>query len=177
VSGLTSVLGRLPGDPIVSEGGTSTGDRDLRRASARASEFTALPLLVLSPSAGSPAGGHILHGRNPQRLKPYPDGSVSRSYWCKPHSRRCGKTEVDQAGHWIQRHAALVCEILSDTRNTDEIEHAAYEAASESRPTRTSRSLKAEAVAEALHRSPRDEARSPSPATTLVIKPVDETHS
>jgi hypothetical protein len=67
---------------------------------------------------------------------------------------------------------ALVVEILSDTRNTDEIEHAAYEAASEAVQLDI-KIAEAEAVAEALtDRLGRGEITLAR--YDLVIKPVDE---
>jgi hypothetical protein len=67
---------------------------------------------------------------------------------------------------------ALVVEILSDTRNTDEIEHAAYEAASEAVQLDI-KIAEAEAVAEALSdRLGRGEITLAH--YDLVIKPVDE---
>ena len=67
---------------------------------------------------------------------------------------------------------ALVVEILSDTRNTDEIEHAAYEAASEAVQFDI-KIAEAEAVAEALtDRLGRGEITLAH--YDLVIKPVDE---
>jgi hypothetical protein len=67
---------------------------------------------------------------------------------------------------------ALVVEILSDTRNTDEIEHAAYEAASEAVQLDI-KIAEAEAVAEALtDRLGRGEITLAH--YDLVIKPVDE---
>ncbi len=67
---------------------------------------------------------------------------------------------------------ALVVEILSDTRNTDEIEHAAYETASEAVQLDI-KIAEAEAVAEALtDRLGRGEITLAR--YDLVIKPVDE---
>jgi hypothetical protein len=67
---------------------------------------------------------------------------------------------------------ALVVEILSDTRNTDEIEHAAYEAASEAVQLDI-KIAEDEAVAEALtDRLGRGEITLAH--YDLVIKPVDE---
>jgi len=167
-SGLTSVVGRLPGDPIVSRR-TSTGDRDLRRAPARASEFTALPLLVLR-RCGSPAAATFLHGRTRNALKPYPDGSVSRSYWCNPTAGGCGRPKWT-SGHWMQRHARSWLRSCR-TRAHDEIEHAAYEAASEAVQLDI-KIAEAEAVAEALtDRLGRGEITLTH--YDLVIKPVDE---
>jgi hypothetical protein len=80
---------------------------------------------------------------------------VSRSYWCNPTAGGCGKTEGDQRA-LDSAARALMVEILSDTRNTDEIEHAAYEAVSEA----------VQLGGGGLSPIAEDEARSPSPATT-----------
>jgi hypothetical protein len=86
-------------------------------------------------------------------------------------TRGCGKTEVDQRA-LDSAARALVVEILSDTRNTDEIEHAAYEAASEAVQLDI-KIAEAEAVAEALtDRLGRGEITLAH--YDLVIKPVDE---
>jgi site-specific DNA recombinase len=169
-SGLTSVVGRLPGDPIVSE---EDFDRGIAIYAARRRGRPSSPHYLCSSFAvcGQPGCGHILHGRTRNGLKPYPDGSVRRSYWCNPTSGGCGKTEVDQRA-LDSAARALVVEILSDTRNTDEIEHAAYEAASEAVQLDI-KIAEAEAVAEALtDRLGRGEITLAR--YDLVIKPVDE---
>lgn len=71
----------------------------------------------------------MLHGRTRNDLKPYPDGSVSRSYWCNRSAGGCGKTEIDQRA-LAATIPALVIEILADPGNTGEIETAAREIAS-----------------------------------------------
>jgi site-specific DNA recombinase len=169
-SGVTSVVGRLPGDPIVSE---EDFDRGIAIYAARRRGRPSSPHYLCSSFAvcGQPGCGHILHGRTRNGLKPYPDGSVSRSYWCNPTAGGCGKTEVDQRALDTAARA-LVVEILSDTRNTDEIEHAAYEAASEAVQFDI-KIAEAEAVAEALtDRLGRGEITLAH--YDLVIKPVDE---
>ena len=169
-SGLTSVVGRLPGDPIVSE---EDFDRATAIYAARRRGRPSSPHYLCSSFAvcGQPGCGHILHGRPRNGLKPYSDGSVSRSYWCNPTSGGCGKTEVDQRA-LDSAARALVVEILSDTRNTDEIEHAAYEAASEAVQLDI-KIAEAEAVAEALtDRLGRGEITLAH--YNLVIKPVDK---
>jgi site-specific DNA recombinase len=169
-SGLTSVVGRLPGAPIVSE---EDFDRATAIYAARRRGRPSSPHYLCSSFAvcGQPGCGHILHGRTRNGLKPYPDGLVSRSYWCNPTAGGCGKTEVDQRALDTAARA-LVVEILSDTRNTDEIEHAAYEAASEAVQLDI-KIAEAEAVAEALtDRLGRGEVTLAR--YDLVIKPVDE---
>jgi site-specific DNA recombinase len=169
-SGLTSVVGRLPGDPIVSE---EDFDRATAIYASRRRGRPSSPHYLCSSFAvcGQPGCDHILHGRTRNGLKPYPDGLVSRSYWCNPTAGGCGKTEVDQRALDSAAHA-LVIEILSDTRNTDEIEHAAYEAASEA-VRLDIKIAEAEAVAGALtDRLGRGEITLTR--YDLVIKPVDE---
>ena len=169
-SGLTSVVGRLPGDPIVPE---ADFDRVTAIYAARRRGRPSSPHYLCSSFAvcGQPGCGHILHGRTRNGLKPYPDGSGRRSYWCNPTAGGCGKTEVDQRA-LDSAARALVVEILSDPRNTDEIEHAAYAAASEAVQLDI-KIAEAEAVAEALaNRLGRGEITLAR--YDLVIKPVDE---
>jgi DNA invertase Pin-like site-specific DNA recombinase len=169
-SGRTSVVGRLPGDPIVSE-------EDFERAAAmyaaRRVGRPSSPDYLCSSFAvcGRPGCGHVLHGRARSSLKPYADGSVCRSYWCNPSAGGCGKTEVDQRALDLAA-GALAVEILSDARNAGEIEHAAREAASEAVELDI-KIAEAEAVAEALTgRLGRGEITLDR--YDLVIKPVDE---
>ncbi|MGA3153851.1 MAG: recombinase family protein [Streptosporangiaceae bacterium] len=169
-SGLASVVGRLPGDPIVSE---EDFDRATAIYAARRRGRPSSPHYLCSSFAvcGQPGCGHVLHGRPRNGLKPYPDGSVRRSYWCNPSSGGCGKTEVDQRA-LDSAARALAVEILSDTRNADEIEHAAREAASEA-VRLDIKIAEAEAVAEALtDRLGRGEITLAR--YDLVIRPVDE---
>jgi DNA invertase Pin-like site-specific DNA recombinase len=169
-SGLTSVVGRLPDDPIVSE---EDFDRATAIYAARRRGRPSSPHYLCSSFAvcGQPGCGHVLHGRTRNGLKPYPDGSVRRSYWCNPTAGGCGKTEVDQRALDAAAHA-LVVEILSNTRNTDEIQHAVHEAASQAVQLDI-KIAEAEAVAEALtDRLGRGEITLAR--YDLVIKPVDE---
>jgi DNA invertase Pin-like site-specific DNA recombinase len=169
-SGRTSVVGRLPGDPIVPE-------EDFERAAAmyaaRRRGRPSSPEYLCSSFAvcGRPGCGHVLHGRARNALKPYPDGSVCRSYWCNPSAGGCGKTEVDQRALDLAA-GALTVEILSDARNAGEIEHAEREAASEAVELDL-KIAETEAVAEALTaRLGRGEITLDR--YDLVIKPVDE---
>ena len=165
-----SIAGRLPGEPIVSE---EDFDRATAIYAARRRGRPSSPRYLCSSFAvcGQPGCGHILHGRPRNGLKPYLDGSVRRSYWCNPTAGGCGKTEVDQRA-LDSAARALAVEILSDTRNTDEIERAAHEAASEAVQLDI-KIAEAEAVAEALtDRLGRGEITLAR--YDLVIKPVDE---
>src|SRR6202034_3627748 len=86
-------------------------------------------------------------------------------------ARAAPASEVDQRA-LDSAARALAVEILSDTRNTDEIEHATYEAASEAVQLDI-KIAEAEAVAEALtDRLGRGEITLAR--YDLVIKPVDE---
>jgi DNA invertase Pin-like site-specific DNA recombinase len=169
-SGLSSVVGRLPGVPVVSE---DDFDRVCAMYAARRVGRPSSPHYLCSSFAvcGQPGCGHVLHGKARTGLKPYPDGSVSRSYWCNPTAGGCGKTEVDQRA-LDKAVRALVVEILSDARNTEQIESAAYAAASEAVQLDI-KIAEAEAVAEALTgRLGRGEITLAR--YDLVIKPVDE---
>jgi hypothetical protein len=165
-----SVVGRMAGEPIVSE---EDFDRVCAIVASRRRGRPNSPHYLCSSFAvcGQAGCGHVLHGRARNDLKPYPDGSVSRSYWCNRSAGGCGKTEIDQRA-LDAAIPALVIEILADPGNAGEIETAAREIASEA--TRLDLEIAgAEEVAEALaDRLGRGE-------ITLVrydvaIKPVDE---
>lgn len=169
-SGVTSVVGRLPGDPIVSE---EDFDQAIAIFAARRRGRPSSPRYLCSSFAvcGQPGCGHVLHGRPRKALKPYPDGSVARSYWCNPTAGGCRKTEVDQRA-LDEAARALVAEILSDTRNTGQVESAAYEAASRAVQLDI-KIAEAEGVAEALlGRLGRGEVTLDR--YDMVIKPIDE---
>jgi hypothetical protein len=139
------VVGRLPGEPIVSE-------EDFERVCAifaarhrgRPTHYLCAALAV----CGAPGCGFPLYGRARKEMKPYPDGSVRRHYWCVKSIGGCGRTSIDQRA--LDKAASvLVIEILSDPRNTAAIETAAREIASES--ARLDLAIaEAEDVAEAL---------------------------
>jgi DNA invertase Pin-like site-specific DNA recombinase len=169
-TGVKSVVGRMAGEPIVSE---EDFDRVCAIVASRRRGRPNSPHYLCSSFAvcGQAGCGHVLHGRTRNDLKPYPDGSVSRSYWCNRSAGGCGKTEIDQRA-LDAAIPALVIEILADPGNAGEIETAALETASEA--TRLDLEIAdAEEVAEALaDRLGRGE-------ITLVhydvaIKPVDE---
>lgn len=128
-TGTQSVVGHLPGEPIVSE-------EDFDRlcavfASRRRGRPNSPRYLCSSFSVcGRQGCGHVLHGKTRHDLRSYPDGSVSRSYYCNPSVGGCGKTEIDQRA-LDEAVSVLVIEILSDPRNTAAIETAAREIASE----------------------------------------------
>ena len=169
-TGVKAVVGRLPGKPIVSE-------EDFDRVSAvvvsRRRGRPNSPHYLCSSFAicGRPSCGHTLHGRTRKDLRPYPDGSVTRSYWCNPSAGGCGKTEIDQQA-LDAAVPTLIIEILSDSRNAGEIEAAAREIASEA--TRLDSEItEAETVAEALaHRLGRGEITLTR--YDVAVKPLDE---
>ncbi len=144
-TGEKAVVGRLPGEPIVSE-------EDFERVCAIfAARRRGRPTRYLSAAVavcGAPGCGFPLYGRARKELKPYTDGSVRRHYWCVKSVGGCGKTSIDQRA-LDKAASALVVEILSDPRNTAAIETAAAAIASEA--ARLDLEIaEAEAVAEAL---------------------------
>lgn len=124
-TGAPLVVGRLPGEPIVTE---EVFDR---LCSLFAARHLGRPTRYLCASlAICGACGFPLHGRARKDLRPYPDGSVRRHYWCNATVGGCGKTSIDQRA-LDKAVEALVIEILSDRRNTAAIVAAAEEFASE----------------------------------------------
>ena len=147
-TGITSVVGRLPGKPIITE---EEFDRLYAMYAARRRGRPISPVYLCSGIAvcGRPDCGKPLHGRPMKHMKPYDDGSVRRQYWCGPHSNGgCGKVMVDQRG-LDEAAEALAIEILADPRHADAIEAAAREVESEA--ARLDLAIAdAESVAEAL---------------------------
>ena len=142
---LMAVVGRLPGQPIVSE---EEFDRVCALFAARRRGRPTRYLCAALAVCGAPDCSFPLYGRAQKAMKPYPEGSVRRHYWCVRSIGGCGRTSIDQ---WALDKAVsrLVIEILSDPRNTVAIETAAREIASES--SRLDLAIaEAEDVAEAL---------------------------
>jgi site-specific DNA recombinase len=124
-SGITSVVGHLPGKPIITE-----------------DDFDAVIAMYTSRRRGRPSSWHYLcagiaacgvegcgrtlHGRPRNNVKPYPDGEVYRQYWCPKTHGGCGRIAVDQRG-LDEAAAALAIEILADPRHADAIEATARE--------------------------------------------------
>jgi site-specific DNA recombinase len=146
-SGITSVVGRLPSEPIIAE-----------------EEFDAVIAMYTSRRRGRPSSWHYLcggiatcgvegcgrtlHGRPRNNVKPYPDGAVNRQYWCPKTHGGCGRIAVDQR-RLDEAAAALTIEILADPRHADAIEAATREVESEA--VRLDLAIaEAEGVAEAL---------------------------
>jgi DNA invertase Pin-like site-specific DNA recombinase len=142
-TGEKTVVSHLPGDPIVSE---EDFDRVCaifaERRRGRPARYLCSALAVCG------ACGFPLYGRAQKSMKPYPDGSVRRHYWCVPSVGGCGKTSIDQRA-LDKAVGTLAVEILADLRNTEAIETAARELS-----TKTARLdleiAEAEKVAEAL---------------------------
>jgi site-specific DNA recombinase len=148
VTGVTSVVGRLPGEPIIKE---EDFDRVVTIFGARRRGRPNSPAYLCSGVAvcGRPGCGSVLHGRPVPRMKPYEDGSVRREYWCGPgHVKGCGKLFIDQRA-LDEAVGALTVEILADPRHADAIEATAREIESET--VRLDLAIaEAESVAEAL---------------------------
>jgi site-specific DNA recombinase len=147
-TGVTSVVGRLPGDPIVTE---EDFDRVCAIYAARRRGRPNSPVYLCSGVAvcGMPDCGNPLHGRPRKNMKPYDDGSVRRQYWCGPSARGgCMRIAVDQRD-LDEAAAALGIEILADPRHVAEIEAVAREVENEA--SRLDLAIaEAESVAEAL---------------------------
>ncbi len=128
-TGEAVLLGRLPGEPIVTE---EDFDRLCALYASHRRGRPNSPTYLCSGIAicGAPGCGNPLHGRLRKDLRTYPDGSVRRNYWCSPANKGCGKTLIDQRA-LDEAAEALVVEILSDPRNSAAIETAAREIASE----------------------------------------------
>ena len=146
-SGITSVVGRLPGEPIVSE-----EDFDaviaMYTARRRGRPSSWHYLCAGIATCGVEGCGRTLHGRPRNNMKPYPDGEVNRQYWCPKTHGGCGRIAVDQR-RLDEAAAALAIEILADPRHADAIEATAREI--ESKSARLDLAIaEAESVAEAL---------------------------
>jgi site-specific DNA recombinase len=144
-TGERAVVGRLPGEPILSE---EDFDRVCAIFAARRRGRPTRYLCAALAICGAPGCDFPLYGRAQKAMKPYPDGSVRRHYWCVSSIGGCGKTSIDQRA-LDKAVSTLVIEILSDPRNTAAIESAAREIASEAARLDLAIS-EAEDVAEAL---------------------------
>jgi site-specific DNA recombinase len=128
-SGTTSVVGHLPGEPIVSD-----------------EDFEAVIAMYTARRRGRPNSWHYLcagivrcgvadcgrplYGRPRNNVKPYPDGAVNRQYWCPKGHGGCGRIAVDQR-RLDEVAAELAIKILADPRHADAVEAAAREIESE----------------------------------------------
>jgi DNA invertase Pin-like site-specific DNA recombinase len=145
-TGVTSVVGRLPGKPIISE---EDFDQVVAKYAARRRGRPKSPMYLCTGIAVCGLCGKGLGGRTCPKLRPYPDGSVHRQYWCPQRTYNgCGKLFVDQRA-LDEAAGALTIEILSDDRHADAIEATSRELESEA--TRLDLAIvDAESVAEAL---------------------------
>ena len=169
-TGVTSVVGRLPGEPIVTE-----EDFDRLNAIYAARRYGPRSMVYLCSGiavCGRPDCGKPLSGRQLKHRPPYDDGSVRRDYWCGPYpDRGCGRLMVDQRG-LDEAAEALTIEILADSRHADAIEATAREMESEA--ARLDLAIaEAENVAEALvdRLGRSDMTRS---RYDIAIRPLDE---
>ena len=111
-TGEKAVVGRLPGKPIVSE---EDFDRVCAIFAARRRGRPTRYLCAALAVCGAPGCGFPLYGRAQKGMKPYPDGSVRRHYWCVTSVGGCGRTSIDQRA-LDKAVSMLVIEILSDPR-------------------------------------------------------------
>ena len=147
-SGVTSVVGHMPGEPIVSEEDFDAVSPCIRPAVAvvRTRRHYLCSGIAICGVAGL-RSSRCTEGRV-NNMKPYPDGAVHRQYWC---GRKA--TEDAVASHRPARpgqsRQALTIEILADPRHADAIEATARELESEA--SRLDLAIaEAESVAEAL---------------------------
>lgn len=146
-TGVTSVVGRLPGEPIVTE-----EDFDRLYATYAARRYGSRSMVYLCSGiavCGRPDCGKPLHGRQLKHRPPYDDGSIRRDYYCGPYpDRGCGRIMVDQR-RLDEAAEALTIEILADPRHADAVEATAREMETEA--ARLDLAIaEAEKVAEAL---------------------------
>jgi DNA invertase Pin-like site-specific DNA recombinase len=167
-TGAKTVVGRMKGEPIVSE---ADFDRLCGIVASRPRNSPRFPGYICSSAAVCGCCGHGLTGRPERMLGTYSDGSVRRSYSCDRTAGGCGRAGIDQRG-LDEAVAALVVEILSDPRNTVAIEATACEIASET--ARLDLAItEAEEVAEVLSdRLGRGEL--PLTRYNMAVRPLDE---
>jgi len=169
-TGITSVVGHLPGISIITEGEFDQVCATFaarRRPQPNSSAYLCTGIAV----CGRPDCGNPLHGRARKDLKPYDDGSVHREYWCGPYPRGCGRIMVDQRG-LDEASATLAVEILADPRQADAVETTAREMKAEA--DRLDLAIAeaenvAEALADRLGRGDMTRSRY-----DVVIRPLDE---
>jgi len=169
-TGITSVVGHLPGISIITEGEFDQVCATFaarRRPQPNSSAYLCTGIAV----CGRPDCGNPLHGRARKDLKPYDDGSVHREYWCGPYPRGCGRIMVDQRG-LDEASATLAVEILADPRHADAVETTAREMKAEA--DRLDLAIAeaenvAEALADRLGRGDMTRSRY-----DVVIRPLDE---
>jgi site-specific DNA recombinase len=147
-TGIKSVAGHLPGEPIVTE---ADFDRVCAMYAARRRTEKRAEIYLCTGVAfcGRPGCGNPLRGSPESDMKPYPDGSVRREYRCGPTSGGgCRRISVDQRA-LDEAAGAIAVAILSDSRHAGAIESATRELESEA--ARLDLAIaEAERVAEAL---------------------------
>ncbi len=117
------IVSRLPGEPIISP---EQHGRVMALYASRRPGRPASGIYLCSGIAGCGLCGHGLTGRPRDNMKPYPDGSVRRQYWCqrRGYGGGCGGVSVDQRD--LDRHVgALVVAFLGDPRHAAAVEAAA----------------------------------------------------
>lgn len=125
-TGKTSVVGRLPGEPVIDpeDFGLVLAQFAARRAGRPPGRHYLASGVVVCGLCGKRLGG-----RPRPHLRPYPDGEVKRDYWCCPSAYGgCGRIAVDQRGLDLAA-AALAVAILDDPRHAGQIDAAAARAA------------------------------------------------
>ena len=146
-SGITSVVGHLPGKSIVTEedfDAVTAVYTSRRRGRPNSWHYICSGIAV----CGVEGCGRRLEGRPLANMKPYPDGEVRRQYWGPKTHGGCGRNTMDQRG-LDEAAGGLTVEILSDDRHADAIESTAREIESEA--ARLDLAIaEAERVAEAL---------------------------
>jgi site-specific DNA recombinase len=125
-TGVKSVVGRLPGKPIVEE---DDFDRVCEVFASRGQQ-PKWDGYLCSSAAVCERCGHVLFGHPETTLRAYPDGSIRRSYWCSRVGVGCGRTKINQRG-LDEATGVLALRVLSDPGNAVAIEAAAREVASE----------------------------------------------
>ncbi len=169
-TGVTSVVGRLPGEPIVTE---EDFDRVCAmyaaRRRGRPNSWHYLCSGIVT--CGVEGCGRPLYGRPRKNVKPYPDGAVNRQYWCPKGFGGCGRIAVDQRA-LDEAAAALAIAILADPRHAAAIEAVAREVESQTAQLNLA-IAEAESVAEALaDRLGRGDI--PLARYDIAVRPLDE---
>lgn len=124
-------VGRLPGTPVLDQ---DTFDRVVALYASRRPGRPISDRYLCSGLVLCGLCEHPLSGRPRINMRPYPDGSTRRQYWCQPrsHNGGCGRIAVDQRE--LDRHIGLlVVAILSDPRHAAAVEAAAAASSSKRR--------------------------------------------
>ena len=114
------IVAELPGEPLISR---EDHDRLVAMYAARRRGRPQSPRYLCTGSAFCGRCDHKLYGR-PRYVRPYPDGTPRREYWCSPSGGGCGRLAVNWRG-LDELAAALAIEVLGDPRHAQQIEAAA----------------------------------------------------